>query len=260
MNSGLHISRFQNLASILHILSDEYALEILDKAQVGFKSGKGAIRDLKLTPRQYYRKLKELNEYGILTLIGEEYKLTQLGAFLHRLLLNDVSGLLRTNQNSSFPIEKVSNISQVGVIDDYNKLRDFLIAAIEKSKSEILLATRYLDLAVIQSLVYALDRNVRVRTVTSSKVDLAGVFKLLGDALLNIRPNMMKFLIGRGNYKTGDVSFSLMVIDNEIAVFEIPNKQFKSAFVCVDKQTVRTLAGVFSELWNQSEAMHILPS
>ncbi len=234
-------------------------MEILDKAQSGLKSGKSAIKDLKLTPRQYYRKLRELNEAGILTPTGDEYKLTQFGTFLHKLLLNDISGLLLSNQSPFLPMEKMGTISEVAVINDYDKLTDFLISGIEKSKSEILLATRYLDLAVIQRLIYALDRNVKVKTVTSSKVDLAGILKLLGDALHNIRPNMMKFLIGKSNYKTGDVPFSLAVIDNEIAVFEIPNKQFKSAFVCIDRQTVRILAGLFWELWNQSEALHILP-
>ncbi len=234
-------------------------MEILDKAQSGFKSGKSAIKDLKLTPRQYYRKLRELNESGILVSMGEEYRLSQLGGFLHKLLLSDISGVLLGNQSALLPIEKVGTISQIAVINDYDKLTDFLNSGIEQSKSEILIASRYLDLAVVQRLIYALDRNVKVKTVTNSKVDVASLLKLLGDALIDARPNMANLLIDKSNYKTGEVPFSLAVIDNEIAVFEIPNKYFKSAFAFMDKQAVHILAGLFWELWNHAESLQATP-
>ncbi len=260
MNRQPHPSSFHRLSSLLHVLSDDCALGILNKAAVGLRSGKATIKDLNSTPRRYYRKLRELNEFGIVTSVGDEYKLTRLGAFLHKFLLNDISGLLLADQNLLLPTDKVGNICEITLINDYNKLTDFIIHAIDKSKSEILLATRYLDLAVIQRLIYALDRNVKVKTVTSSKVDFGDIVKLLGDAIFYVRPNMVKFLSGKGNYKSGVVPFSLMVIDNEITVFEIPNKEFKSAFVCMDKQTVGMLSELFWEVWNNSQTLHVLPS
>ena len=253
-------SSFAKVASLLHVLSDDSALRILDKAKVGFKSGKLTIKELKLTPRMYYRKLRELNECGILMPIGDEYKLTQLGALLHRLLLKDVSGFLLGNQNLFLPMEKIGNTSEVTVINDYNKLIVFLVDTIDKTKSEILLATRYIDFSVMQRLSYVLERNVNVKSVTSSKIDLAGAMKLLGDALFSIRPNFLKFLGSKANYRYGDVPLSLIIIDGEITVFEIPDKQFKAAFVTMDKEIVRILSGLFWELWKQSQTLSFFQS
>jgi hypothetical protein len=260
LNTESSPSRFEKLASLLRVLSDDCALRILDKAVVGFKSGKATIKELKLTPRMYYRKLRELNESGILFSSGDEYKLTHLGALIHRLLFNDVSSLLDANQNPMLSLEKAGNRGEFIIINDYNNLTSFLLEAIEKTKSEILLMTRYVDLVVIQSLIYALERNVKLKTVTSSKIDFQAFIKMLGGTLFNIRPNLTKFLVDRENYKSGDVPLSLIVIDNKIAVFEIPDRKFKSAFVSMDKQIVRILSGLFWEIWNQSETLRILPT
>jgi hypothetical protein len=71
-----------------------------------------------------------------------------------------------------------------------------LIASIEKSKSKILLATKYLDVTVIQSIIYVLQRDIKIKTVTSEKVDYRGLIKLLGGFVRNFRPNTLKFISG----------------------------------------------------------------
>ena len=133
-----------------------------------------------------------------------------------------------------------------------------MITTIEKSKHEILLATKYLDLVVVQSLVFALQRDIKLKTITSEKIDLSNL-KMLG-FVRNIRPIFLKsFLSGENNYRWGKVPLSFIIIDGEIAIFEIPNKEFKIAFVSADKEVAKPLSSLFFEIWNRSQILH-LPS
>jgi DNA-binding transcriptional ArsR family regulator len=249
-------SQYEKLASILDALGDADALKILQEAKQGFKSGKANIKELNLMPRKYYRNLKKLNNEGIITSLEDKYRLTRLGELLHKMLFNDTLGLLLANHNFPEVVQKIGISSEITVIDDYKNLISLLVAVIDKSKSEILLATRYLDLGVIQSIVYALDRNVRLKTVTSEKIDFLAFIKLSGGFIRNIRPNLVKFSIGAANnFRSGDVLLSFVVIDEEITIFEIPNDKFRIAFISTDKKTVRVLSNFFGELWNQSRKL-----
>jgi predicted transcriptional regulator len=254
-NSRAH---YEKLASILGVLGDPDALRILDEAKNGFKSGKTKLKELKLTPRKYYRNLKELNDTGIIESSQDTYKLTHLGELLHKILLNDISTLLLADQSFPEIMQKIGSRTELTVIDDYKNLINVLETSIDKSKTEILLATRYLDLGVIQSIVYALDRNVKLKTITSEKIDFSAFIKLTGSLLRNIRPNLMRFSLSAGsNYRTGEVPLSFVVIDEEITIFEIPNNKFRMAFVSTDKKTVRLLTDYFGELWNQSPKLRM---
>jgi len=248
--------QYEKLASILNVLGDADALRILNEAKNGFKSGKAKLKELNFTPRNYYRQLKKLNDFGIITSSQDKYTLTQLGQNLHKILLNDISTVLLSNQSFPYIMQEMGNKSELTVIDEYKKLINLLETAIDKSRIEILLATRYLDLGVIQSIVYALDRNVKLKTLTSEKIDFAAFIKLSGSLLRNIRPNLMRFSLSAGNnYRIGEVPLSFVVVDEEITIFEIPNNQFKMAFVSTDKKTVKLLSGYFTELWNQSSRL-----
>ena len=143
-------------------------------------------------------------------------------------------------------------------MDNYKDLISLLAATIEKSKSEILLATKYLDMIVVQSIVFALQRDIKIKTITSEKVDFSGFIKLLVGFVRSLRPNSLKFVIGReNNYRSGDVPLSFMIVDNEITVFEIPDKEFRLAFVSTDKEVVKILSRLFWEIWNQSKTFNM---
>jgi predicted transcriptional regulator len=69
------------LASVINVLGDSDALRIFDKAAKEFESGKETIRELKLTPRKYYRNLRKLNDAELVVHFENRYKLTPLGDF-----------------------------------------------------------------------------------------------------------------------------------------------------------------------------------
>ena len=251
-------SRYEKLALIINVLGDPDTLRILDEAATGFESGKVTIKELKLTPRKYYRSLRKLNDVGLVVRFENRYKLTPLGEFLHKLLLNDASAYLVADQSLLEPLKKVGSRTELRFVDDYSDLISLLVAAIEKSKSEILLATKYLDMVVVQSIVFALQRDIKIKTITSERVDFSGFIKLLGGFVRGLRSNALKFVVGgENNYRLGDVPLSFMIIDGEITVFEIPDKEFRLAFVSTDKEVVKILSSLFWEIWKKSKALHV---
>ena len=233
-------------------------MRIFDKAATGFESGKVALKELKMTPRRYYRNLRRLSEAELVVHFENRYKLTLLGEFMHKLLFNEASTFLLSDQNLSEPLKKIGGRTELRIIDNYKDLISLLVVAIDKSKSEIFLATKYLDMTVIQSIIFALQRDIKIKTVTSEKVDLTGFIKLLGGFVKSFRPNALKFIIGReNNYRSGDVPLSFIIIDDEIAVFEIPDNEFRLAFVSTDKEVVTILSRLFREIWNKSSTLHV---
>jgi sugar-specific transcriptional regulator TrmB len=186
------------------------------------------------------------------------YKLTHLGEFIHKLLFNDASTYLLADQSLIEPLKKAGSTTELTIIENYKDLISLLTTVIEKSKSEILLATKYLDMVVVQSIVYALQRDIKIKTITSEKVDFSGFIKLLGGFVRSFRPSTLKFFVGgENNYRSGDVPLSFMIVDNEIAVFEIPDKDFRLAFVSTDKEVVKILCRLFRDLWNQARTLHM---
>jgi len=251
-------SHYEKLVSIINVLGDPETLKILDKAKAGFESGKVTVREFKMTSRKYYRSLRKLNDADLIMHFEKGYKLTSKGEFLHKLLFNDVSTYLFADQSLLDPLRMVGNRTELSLVDNYKDLTKVVETAIEKSKSEILLATRYLDMAVVQSIMFAVQRGIKIKTITSEKVDFSGFIKLLGGFVKSFRPNTFRFLVGgESNFRSGDIPLSFMIIDGKIAIFEIPNKEFKVAFVSIDKEVVKILSHLFHEIWSRSRTLHI---
>jgi HKD family nuclease len=251
-------SAFKKLASIINILGDPDTLRILNKAEKGFESRKATIKELDLTPRKYYRDLRKLNDAELIIHAENKYKLTPLGEFVHKFLFTDLSSFLVEDQNLSEPLKKIGCRAELRIIGNYKDLITVLVASIENAKSEILLVTKYLDMTVIQSIIFALQRDIKIRTITSEKTDFTGFIKLLGGFVKSFRPNALKFVIGGdNNYRSADVPLSFMIVDKEIAIFEIPDTEFRLAFFSTDKEVIKILCRLFLEIWNRSRVLHV---
>jgi DNA-binding transcriptional ArsR family regulator len=238
-------------------LGDATALRILDEAAKGFSSGNDVIDRLSLTPRKYYRHLKRLREQGIIAYSGKHYDLTPIGRQLHRLILNHALSLLSTDPNLFDTLSKTSDICELRIIDDYNELVKLLNVSIEKSKHDVFLSTRYVELSVAQNLLYALQRGVKVKSLSNKRLDLRSLFKLLKIISRNMRHSSIPSFINNSDYRVGDVPLSFIVIDNTIAVFEIPSDEFKMAFHTTDRQIVKILSDFFLGIWNKSNRLRL---
>ena len=250
-------ANYAKLASIINTIGDSNTLKIFDQATAGFESGKETIKKLKMTPRKYYRSLRKLNDSGLILFFENKYKLSVFGEFIHKILFNDVATCLFEDQTLLEPLKKVGTKTEIRIINNYCDLTGIIATSIEKSNSEILLATRYLDMVVVQSIVLALQRNVKIKTITNEKIDFSAFIKLIGIFLKNIRPNPLKFVAGRDNYRVGNIPFSFIIVDDEITIFEIPDKEFQLAFVSSDKEVAKNLSNLFWETWKESKTLRI---
>jgi len=248
---------YDALSSILGSLSDTAALKIFNEAAEGFSSGNEVISRLGLTTRKYYRYLQKLRDQGIIAYSGKEYYLTPFGKRLHKLMFNHVSSLLSTDPELLDSFQRVEGPCRLEIIDDYSELAKFLNSLIEKSKYEILLATRYVDLSIAQSLLYALQRGVKVRSVSNDKLNLSSLLALLKDMVRLIRPSSIPSFFNNSDYRAGEVPLSFLIVDNEIAVFEIPTEEFKMSFCTSDKKIILLLSDLFRGLWNKSGKLQI---
>ena len=248
---------YEKLASIIDTLGDPNTLRVLDQAAEGFESGKKTIKKLKMTPRKYYRSLRKLCDSGLILFFENKYKLSELGEFMHKILLNDASTFLFGEQTLLEPLKKMGTKTEIRIINNYYDLTKLIAASIDESNSEILLATRYMDMVVVQSILFALQRNVKIKTITNEKIDFSAFIKLIGGFLKNIRPNALKFVAGRENYRVGDVPLSLIIIDSEVTIFEIPDKEFQLAFVSTNREVAKSLSHLFWETWKESKMLRI---
>ena len=249
--------RYEKLASMIATLGDPNTLRILDQASAGFESKKDTIKQLDITPRKYYRSLRKLYDSGLIISSENKYKLSSLGEFMHKIILSDASTYLFEDQKILEPLKKFGTKIEIRIVKNYRDLTSLLAASIEKSNSEILLATRYIDMIVVQSIIYALQRNVKVKTITNEKVDFSSFIKLVGSFLKNIRPNALKLVAGQDNYRVGNIPFSFIIVDEEITIFEIPDKEFQLAFVSTDKEVAKSLSHLFWETWKESKTLRI---
>jgi hypothetical protein len=64
-------------------------------------------------------------------------------------------------------------------------------------------------------------------------------------------------VVGQDNYRVGDIPFSFIIVDDEITIFEIPDKEFQIAFVSTDKQVSKSLSHLFWETWKESKILRI---
>ena len=259
---------YGKLSSMFRILGNFTALKILSEADKGFISGKETIRRLRLTPRKYYRYLRRLQELGVIECIVspkadgvKEHvcRLTAMGKNLHRLVLNEFQSLLESGEKHSYLLENLENHSRLTIIDNYGRLVELLRNLIETATSQILIATRYVDFSVSQSLVEALQRGVELKSITDKKLNLPGFLKLIGGILRSIRPNLLKYYLSGAvrDFRIGDVPISFSIIDNETVVFEIPTEEFKMAFLSKDKAVLKVFSDIFWKNWKNSPAFDI---
>ncbi len=258
----------KRLSLIFRILGSSAALRILSEAEKGFKSGRKIIKRLKLTPRKYYRYLRQMQNLGIIKCVVSSksnekkehtYCLTPLGRNLYRLVFNDFPSLLDEKGKESF-LKDLDDHSRIVIIGDYETLVKTLSNLFDQAKSQILIATRYVDFSVSQSLVQAVQRGVELKSVTDKRLNLPQFLKLIGGLLRNIRPNLLKhYLTNRGDYRIGTVPISFSLIDKEIVVFEVPTKEFRIAFVSDDKEVLKVFYNIFWKIWKNSQEIDLTP-
>jgi len=282
---------------LFDIFSNLDALKIFLYAQNGIENSKRVMKELELTPKRYYTRLKELMEIGVLERGGKGYRYTPFGEALYQLgyylynvlehkeklkLIGDLrdSKILEPHEmervleifsedseglelvlKSLGMIDETENIEK---IDNFDKLAERLAEDIKFAEDYIYLASRYLDMRVIEACMKAMKRKVEVKVLLSEEHlsnKLNKLRFLLTPILLKMAIEIISSFKIQNFLRKRKISYSFCIIDEKICLFEFPpfmEGNFSIAFRVVDKYIAEKFKEYFEELWNKTETKIIL--
>jgi predicted transcriptional regulator len=259
-------------------------------AEKGISNSKKAIKELDLTPKRYYSRLKVLVDSGVLEKVNGVYVYTSIGEMLHSLglsLINLVDNkqkiglLMNLSKSDALSDEERQKINSViigkndmGVvlgsmiqripqekiekIIEYKTLVEMLAHAIASSKKSILLASRYFDVWVVDECLKAQERGNELRVLISKET----MSKKMNKLRMMLSPKLIMKLLEISNEKKVDdilreieLSFSFCIIDGSECFFEFPSVggEFSIAFKFKDNETSKKFTQFFNSTWESRD-------
>ena len=293
---GTSVAAFGSMVEILDALGNQDALSIFIYVDKGMTSSKLAIQELGLTQKRFYSRLKELIEVGLIEKNEGGYVYTTLGRVFSKIgysLLDVLENkeqfelLERLRESSSLTSSEVNKISsvvskgttdvsgifnmiflsekqgKVEVLPSYERLVEKLVEVVQKGENSILLASRYIDNKVIDSMIKVSKNGIPARVLMAKEhlEDKVNKLQLLLSPGLILSmleffsdPNLDEIM------RDGAVPFSFAIIDEENCFFELPsfgNNDFTIAFYVVDNEIGEKFTRMFSTLWETADKKSI---
>jgi len=279
------IKTLEQCIDIFSTFSNLDTMRIFLLAEKGIKSSNKAIKELGLTPKRYYSRLKDLVDEGVIDKVNGVYIYTPTGEILHKLGLSLMSlvdnkqrigllmNLMKSDALSSEERQRINSmlsgennigqllglfqqISQEKVvkISEYKTLVETLARDIASSKKSMLLASRYFDVWVIDECLKARGRGVEIRGLMSKET----ISKKMNMLRMILSPKLiMKILeMSEGTdinevFRETDIAFSFCIIDGYKCFFEFPSVsgEFSIAFKLEDEETSLKFTKLFNSIW-----------
>jgi len=278
---------FEEMVRVFSALANQDALKIFAAARDGIGSSTKTIKELELTQKRYYTRLNELIKAGLIEKNEETYQHTMLGKLCYKLgevfdkalgqrdrlgLLDklqrsktltleetrSITQALSADGTSGFP-DMADLVSQMRVIDNYERLVQELIKYLEKAEGSVCFATKYLDNRVAEAIFRMVQRGVKLRAVIGEKEVFSGKMQMM--RMLLSDPKMVKNFIELVNspelqFRYIDLPYSFVVIDNKYAMVEVPKpfiNSFSVAFVFANETICGRFLETFDSLWKRAK-------
>jgi hypothetical protein len=277
----------------LDCLANEDALKIFKSAKYGIASSTETVRELGLTEKRYYARLRALVKAKLLEKVGNKYQHTMFGGLVFEVLFKSLEQFLsnkdrldlldRLKKSTSIsPMEtdevtaailKRSSIvglndlkgalRPVEIVQTYEELRSALIELIEKAEKEIFIATQYTDSSVAETILNASNRGIKMFFLDGDKTNLSRKMQML--RILLTKPKMMKLFydtVSSPNIalRYTDLHSSFVVVDEKYAGIEITNpntKAFVFGVVFQSESICAKLITMFKALWEKAGEDHL---
>jgi len=282
---------------LFSVFSSEDAMRLFLYTERGITSSTQAMKDLGLTQKRYYSRLKALLNLGLIEKIDGTYRYTALGKVIRKLglylmgVLNNrekiklLNTITQTELLSSSEIDQITKIisaqsdefgsllnsiinereiNELETLETFEKLVNKVAQEIDVSQSSILIATNYLDPRVMNASLKSLKRGVTMKALFS-KDQLSSKltkFKLLITPKYII--TLLAFCKSSINLnevlREGEIPFSFVVIDNYKCVFELPNfqEEFSIAFYLGNEGTAKKFSDLFYRLWDVGKTSEMI--
>jgi predicted transcriptional regulator len=286
MSSSLDRELVNKTTNILSILSKKDALSIFLLAKDGLRAETNTPQKVGLTRKQYYTRLKQLVDSGLIDKSGDEYTHTTLGTFVHQKHIMElfehaknvkqmkmVDTLKRTRQFSEDDIANFvgkiagknltagTTLTKCRLISTYEDMVSGLVERINFAQSEILLASRFTNELIINAMIRKANAGLDVKIVADT--DLVKQFiNNARDKLEVVDEHSLERVNVAGNpwYGTGEmerryahIPFSFMTLDGKEAGLEFVDAhnpaRFNTCMLVEDEAVCRELRTRFNALW-----------
>jgi predicted transcriptional regulator len=276
---------------LFDLFSNIDTLKLFLYAEKGITNSKQAMRDLNLTPKRYYSRLKDLINAEILKKEGGVYKYTAFGKALNKIgsylllivrnrdrikLLSDllnkdalepskilkfVDVIFEDLDESKFILSLITDLKESTKIEKiltYENLVEKLSQDIILAERSIFLASRYLDIRVAEKIIRGIKRGLNVKIIMS-KENLRN--KLLKFKLI-LSPGLLKDILEfiasadlNNHVREYDLSYSFCIIDELVCFFEFPKigeDEFSIAFYISDREVSKKFMKLFYDIWDRA--------
>jgi len=276
---------FADIVHILNALGNEDALALFLFAKDGIASSKDAIRELGLTQKRFYSRLKDLLDNSLMEKVEGEYRHTALGGIVCNLgmtmegvLLNKdklvIMNQLNRSKNISdkerkelmelFSIDQLvgESVSKIKLVDSFEEAVHNVLSLVENAKKSIQFCSKYSDIRVSQACMNAMERGVDTYFVVGDQDQFEYAFKMIKPMITN--PTYLKMILQflkspQMNIKYIDIPYTFLIVDGTKSMIEIP-KPFTNTFslsIFFDDEILsKRMVENFNILWENGAEVH----
>ncbi|MGI0018335.1 MAG: hypothetical protein ACREA1_06475 [Nitrosotalea sp.] len=275
------------LTEVLSVLSKNDALTIFLMANEGIKSELDTPTKIGLTKKQYYTRLKQLVDLGLVVKHNESYTQTAFGKVVYQKHIIGLTNNIKNSKylqmvdvlkadpkfNDSDIMEFISKVEpQISadlepsrktstVVSSYEDMVRKILEMVEFAQSDILLITRFQNELIINSILKKASAGVNVRALADIGMVEEYFAKEPGmksDRNKNERESVVAnpFYPSKIDRRYTQVPFCVLVVDNKHVGLEIADitesKKFKMAIFAEDHTLSASMTTLFNTLWQKA--------
>lgn len=291
-----NIEAIQHMSDVLSILSKLDALGIFVLAKDGLKSELDTPQKIGLTKKQYYTRLKQLYDLNLITKRGNTYVHTSFGDLIYNghivSFLNTMSNMKEfemidvLKKSSKFNNGEISEflsrinpynrseLTQIStqktfVVNTFDGMVSRVLETIEFAQSEILIASRFTNDLIINSVLKKSTSGVKVKILADTNT-VRGFFDSNGKAIKKDKNESERISVVANPFYPStierryvDTPFSLIVVDGKNVGVEIVDnynpKKFMLSIHVEDKTLAQQLKTSFDKWWGGASLTHPQP-
>jgi len=285
LSIGMQDDILKETSNILGILSKYDALKIFLHSIEGIEAETDAADRLGLTKKQYYTRLKQLVDSGLIEKRQGKYVHTTLGKVIYekaiRMLFEHVKNSKKLlmidvlKSSGKFDIDEIYKLLQIKTEEekariymDYNKLIDDLAETMSNAKSYVYYATRHFNEVIISKAIELHRRGVNIRVLADKALvdkylsEYVGVqLKSNGHELERLKMFTDPFYPDKFDRRIIEVPFSFVVIDDKYVGLELVNSYNPSKFYAgvyvEDENVARQVKELFNVLYASADIAKI---
>ena len=274
------------LTTIFKVLSKPDAVKILHRAGTGIENSTYTMKELRLSVKRYYTRMKALLDAGLIKKKTGVYRQTALGRIIYdrflpamgktcdakdelELLLylegTELESGVRNLIEDKLNIPSFAESINVKTIDNYESMVIDVIDICDEAKESILLASNYFDIRVMEATIRSQERGVTNRIILGRK----SLSSKLQQLKMMLSPAFTRAVINFASkaenlnevVRIVDLDYSFCVVDGHHIILKVSDAfkgDFLAAFSVNDWKMGKRLTDSYEELWENGESHKVV--